>query len=81
MRNFIANDAGPSKQNTSILGLLPYRANDYGANWATAATITADLADLFPVPQNGCAALLYNTDATGAGAKIYAYANNAWGPV
>lgn len=81
MRTLVANSTGNSKQTVSISGLLPYASNDYGASWGTAATITSDLAALFPTPQNGDAALLYNTDATGGGAKIYAYANGAWGQV
>lgn len=78
INQLICNDQGTSKKNTSITGLLPYYSADYGADWATAATITAKLGELFPAPQNGDAAMLYNTNATGGGMKIYGYANGAW---
>lgn len=78
LNRLICNDQGSIKKNTDISGLLPYASADYGADWATTASITAALVVLFPVPQNGDACLLYNTNATGTGARIYLYAAGAW---
>ena len=75
--NLINNDQGVSPANISISGVLKYATNDYGASWATTATIAADLLSLFPVPQNGDAAVLRNTNGTDE-SRVYFYAASAW---
>jgi hypothetical protein len=78
MNRLICNDTGTSKRNTDISGLFPYDVADYGASWATTATITASLGALFAVPQNGDACVLHNTNGTGGGARLYLYTNSTW---
>ena len=75
--NLINNDQGVSPANISISGVLKYATNDYGASWATTATIAADLLSLYPVPQNGDAAILRNTNGTDE-SRVYIYAAGAW---
>lgn len=77
MNRLICNDTGIAKRNTDISGLLPYTAADFGASWATTASITAALGVLFDSPQNGDACLLHNTNGTG-GARLYLYSAGAW---
>lgn len=74
---FINNNQGAQAQNVMISGLVQYATNDYGASWATSATIAADLLALYPVPQNGDIAILRNTNGTDE-SRVYFYAASAW---
>jgi len=73
----IANDQGPYEQNVEFAGAEPYASADYGASWATTASITASLNTLFPTPQNGDECVLWNTNGAGSG-RWYCYAGGAW---
>jgi hypothetical protein len=73
----IGNDQGTMKKNFDISGLLPYESADYGASWATTATITASLTALFTSPQNGDICSLWNSNGAGSG-RVYTYMNGAW---
>ena len=76
-KKFIGNDQGPNKQNFEIAGSEPYATADYGAAWATTASITASLGVLFPTPQNGDECVLWNSNGAGSG-RWYCYAGGAW---
>jgi hypothetical protein len=76
-QRLICNDQGPLRQNTELAGAEPYATADYGAAWATTASITASLAALFPAPQNGDECVLWNSNGAGSG-RWYCYAGGAW---
>ena len=74
--SIIANNQGTGLQNFYDTGENEYIENDYGAAWATTATITADLAKLQDNPANGDVGVLWNTN--GATGRLYVYAAVAW---
>jgi hypothetical protein len=74
---FFNNDQGSEGQNCMIVGIFQYDVQDYGASWATSATITASLDKLFPSPRNGDACILRNTNGTDE-SRVYFYAGGAW---
>ncbi len=75
--NLINNNQANTPANISISGVCKYAVNDYGASWATSATIAGDLAILFPEPINGDIAILRNTNGTDE-SRLYFYAAGAW---
>jgi hypothetical protein len=77
VNRLINNNQALAGQNIDIAGVAKYAVNDYGASWATSATIAADLLTLFPEPINGDVAILRNTNGTDS-SRFYFYAAGAW---
>jgi hypothetical protein len=77
VNRLINNDQGIYGQNIDIAGVAKYAVNDYGASWATSATIAADLLTLFPDPIKGDIAVLRNTNGTDS-SRFYFYTAAGW---